>query len=324
MLNGKRILLTGGTGSFGQEFVKIALKEYNPKKLVIFSRDELKQSEMMKTWNEKQYPCLRYVLGDVRDEKKLVGVFRDIDYVIHTAALKQIPMSEINPAEFIKTNIIGTMNIINAAKYAHVEKILALSTDKACNPINLYGASKLCADKLIVGAERSEISGTKFSVIRYGNVLGSRGSAVTFFREKAKTGVLPITDLRMTRFWLTVEQAVRIIIKTLSISEGEDIFVPKIPSMKLVDLATSVAPGCKLEVVGIRAGEKLHEVLLTKDDSRNAVEFDDHYVVQSNPDKLEKLLAKGGKRCPDGFIYSTDENKDWLTSDELKELIKFV
>lgn len=328
MLNGKNILITGGTGSFGKKFLQIVLENFNPKKLIIFSRDELKQFEMSQKWSEKKYPCLRYLLGDVRDREKLMSAFQGIDYVIHAAALKQVPAAENNPVEFIKTNIIGAMNIIDAAVFNKVEKVLALSTDKACNPINLYGATKLCSDKLFVADNASgNTNDTKFCVVRYGNVLGSRGSVVPFFKERSKTGILPITDARMTRFWITLDQAVHFVIKTLELSKGGDIFVPRIPSMKIIDLAKAIAPECKLEMVGIRPGEKLHEVLISEDDTRNTVQFGECYVIQPNQEKRDNLISldgKNGRLCPDGFCYSSKDNSDWMTVDELRVLVEKI
>ena len=245
MLNNKSILITGGTGSFGKKFIQIVLASYQPKRLIIFSRDELKQFEMMQTWKPSEYPCLQYILGDVRDKSRLCRVFEGVDYVIHAAALKQVPSAERNPEEYIKTNVIGAMNIIEAALQTGVKKVIALSTDKACNPINLYGATKLCADKLFV-AENNVVlpSRTQFSVVRYGNVVGSRGSVIPFFRERAKTGVLPITDERMSRFWITLDQAVHFVLLSLIRTKGGEIFVPRIPSMKISDLASAIGPEC--------------------------------------------------------------------------------
>lgn len=322
MLNGKNILITGGTGSFGKKFIQIVLSQYKPKSLVIFSRDELKQFEMVQRFNPSQYPCLKYVLGDVRDRERLMRVFNGIDYVIHSAALKQVPAAELNPEEYIKTNVLGAMNIIDAALNNGVEKVIALSTDKAANPINLYGATKLCSDKLFVAANiYSQDKGTRFGVVRYGNVLGSRGSVIPFFKERAKTGVLPITDERMTRFWITLDQAVHFVIHCLENSKGGEIFVPRIPSMKIMDLAKAIAPECRTEVVGIRSGEKLHETLISEDEARNSVEFKECYIIQPNPEK-RRALAKGeGRVCDEGFRYTSETNKSWLTVPQLRELI---
>jgi UDP-N-acetylglucosamine 4,6-dehydratase len=327
MLNQKTILITGGTGSFGKKFIQIVLENYKPKKLIIFSRDELKQFEMSQRWSVKRYPFLQYVLGDVRDKERLMSVFHGVDYVIHAAALKQVPAAEHNPSEYIKTNIIGSINVIDSAISNHVKKVIALSTDKACNPVNLYGATKLCADKLFVAANISREVNTQFTVVRYGNVLGSRGSVVPFFKERAQTGVLPITDPRMTRFWITLDQAVHFVVKSLELSRGGEIFVPRIPSMKIVDLAQAIAPDCRYDTVGIRPGEKLHETLIGEDDARNTVQFNECYIVQRDPHVREELINQrngGGKLCGDGFSYTSNNNSDWLTVDELRRLIDVI
>lgn len=325
MLNGKNILVTGGTGSFGKKFIQIVLSQYKPKSLVVFSRDELKQFEMVQRFNPAQHPCLKYVLGDVRDRDRLMRAFNGIDYVIHSAALKQVPAAELNPEEYIKTNVLGAMNIIDAALNNGVEKVIALSTDKAANPINLYGATKLCSDKLFVAANiYSQEKGTKFGVVRYGNVLGSRGSVIPFFKERAKTGVLPITDDRMTRFWITLDQAVHFVIHSLENSKGGEIFVPRIPSMKIMDLATAIAPECKTEVVGIRSGEKLHETLISEDEARNSVEFKECYIIQPHAEKRKALTRGEGKICPEGFRYTSESNNSWLTVPQLRELIEKI
>ncbi len=327
IVNNKAILITGGTGSFGKKMVQILLSEYRPKRLIIFSRDELKQFEMAQKWNPSKYPCLEYILGDVRDKDRLMRVFEGVDYIIHSAALKQVPAAEKNPSEYIKTNVLGAMNIIDAAVSNNVQKVIALSTDKACNPINLYGATKLCSDKLFVAANTSAWHGkTKFIVVRYGNVLGSRGSVIPFFKERAKTGVLPITDKRMSRFWITLDQAVHFVLMALARGKGGEIFIPRIPSMKIVDLAKAIAPDCRIEIVGIRPGEKLHETLLSEDEARNAVQFKECFVVQNNFLMRKGLLkdtgkALGGKPCPEGFRYTSDLNDDWLSVDELREMV---
>ncbi len=323
MLNGKNILITGGTGSFGKKMVQVVLSQYRPKSLTIFSRDELKQFEMSQIFSPLKYPCLKYVLGDVRDANRLARVFDHIDYVIHAAALKQVPAAEANPEEYIKTNVLGAMNVIEAALDNNVKKVIALSTDKAANPINLYGATKLCSDKLFVAANiYSAREKTKFAVVRYGNVLGSRGSVIPFFKERAALGVLPITDERMTRFWITLDQAVHFVINSLSASKGGEIFVPRIPSMKIVDLAKAIAPKCKLQFIGIRPGEKLHETLISEDEARNAVEFKQCYIIQPLL-KQRRLLASdkkgGGKLCSEGFRYTSDGNRDWLSVEQLRE-----
>ncbi len=329
MLNGKTILITGGTGSFGKKMVQIVLAHYKPKTLIVFSRDELKQFEMAQTFSPLKYPCLKYVLGDVRDLKRLARVFDGVDYVIHSAALKQVPAAEANPEEYIKTNVLGAMNVIEAALDNKVKKVVALSTDKAANPINLYGATKLCSDKLFVAANvYSASAGTKFSVVRYGNVLGSRGSVIPFFKERAASGVLPITDKRMTRFWITLDQAVYFVINSLEASCGGEIFVPRIASMKIIDLAKAIAPDCKFQMIGIRPGEKLHETLISEDEARNCVEFKQCYIIQPDSQRRQELLSgaknDGAKICAPGFRYTSDENPDWLTVKQLRELSKKI
>jgi UDP-N-acetylglucosamine 4,6-dehydratase/5-epimerase len=326
MLNGKTILITGGTGSFGKKFVQIVLDNYSPKKLIVFSRDELKQFEMSQRWSIANYPCLRYLLGDVRDRDRLTRAFYGVDYLIHAAALKQVPAAEYNPTECIKTNIIGAINVIDAALHNNVKKVVALSTDKASNPINLYGATKLCSDKLFIAA--NVYSGfdkdTNFSIVRYGNVLGSRGSVVPFFEERAKTGILPITDPNMTRFWITLDQAVHFVIKILEIAKKGELFVPKIPSMKITDLATAIAPECKQEIVGVRPGEKIHETLIGEDEGRNTTEYNDCYVIRQRKYSQGLIIDNGGKPCPEGFKFTSDNNKNILTIEELRETLKLI
>ena len=324
MLNGKTILITGGTGSFGKKCTEIILKKYNPEKLIIFSRDELKQFEMSQVFSENEYPCIRYFIGDVRDKDRLYRVFDGVDYVIHAAALKQIPAAERNPFEVINTNIIGAQNVINAAIDRGVKKIIALSTDKAANPINLYGATKLCSDKLFVsGNTYSGWHGSRFSVVRYGNVIGSRGSVIPFFKKMKETGRIPITDSRMTRFWITLEQGVEFVIKCIDICIGGELLVPKIPSMNIMDLANAIAPDCEYEIVGIRPGEKLHEVMITEDDSRHTLEFDEYYVVEPEFHSWsnERHVNNGGKAVKEGFLYASNLNDKWLTIEELRSLI---
>jgi UDP-N-acetylglucosamine 4,6-dehydratase len=324
MLNNKTILVTGGTGSFGHKFVELVLKNYQPKRLIIFSRDELKQFEMRSLFPESKYPMLRYFIGDVRDKERLSRAFDGVDIVVHAAAIKQVPAAEYNPLEAIKTNIMGAANIIDIAIDRNVERVLALSTDKAANPINLYGATKLCSDKLFVAANayagRHE---TKFSVVRYGNVVGSRGSVVPFFMKMKETGILPITDRRMTRFWITLDQGVQFVFKCLQDMHGGEIFIPKIPSTNIMDLAQAVAPGCKHEFVGIRPGEKLHEVLVPEDDARRTLELKDYYIIQPELDFWKKYQSQLGdaKICPDGFSYSSDNNKERLSVEQLRSLI---
>jgi UDP-N-acetylglucosamine 4,6-dehydratase/5-epimerase len=327
MLNGKTILITGGTGSFGKKMVQVILEEYKPEKLIIFSRDELKQFEMSQRWSMKKHPCIRYFLGDVRDKERLNRAFHGVDYVIHAAALKQVPAAEYNPAEFIKTNILGGMNVIDAALLNRVKKVIALSTDKACNPINLYGATKLCADKLFVAANvYTGHDKTIFSVVRYGNVVGSRGSVIPFFKERAKTGVLPITDTRMTRFWITLDQSVHFVLKVLELAKGAEIFVPKIPSMSIVDLAKAIAPDCSHNVTGIRPGEKLHESLIGEDEGRNTIEYNECYVIRKNLSEGESLsdIDNEGHLCPEGFQYTSDSNSQKISIEELRSVIEQI
>jgi UDP-N-acetylglucosamine 4,6-dehydratase/5-epimerase len=322
-LQGKSVLVTGGTGSFGKRFVATALERLNLKKLVVFSRDELKQFEMQQRLDA---PNLRYFIGDVRDEARLHRAFEGIDVVVHAAALKQVPAAEYNPFEAIKTNVIGAENIINAAIDNGIERVIALSTDKAANPINTYGATKLCSDKLFVaGNVYAGARDTRFSVVRYGNVVGSRGSVIPFFVSRKKTGLLPITDPRMTRFWITLQQGVDFVIDCLERMHGGELYVPKIPSMNIMDLATAIAPDCKTEIVGIRPGEKLHEVMVTEDDARNTVELDDRYVVLPQFDYGWIPAAYGSsKRCEDGFRYASDTNERWLTRDQLVDMTKHI
>lgn len=326
MLNDKVVLITGGTGSFGKAFIASALKNQKPRKLIVYSRDELKQFEMRRLFNEKAYPMIRYFIGDVRDRERLYRAFDGVDVVIHAAALKQVPAAEYNPLEAIKTNVLGASNVIDAAIDRNVKTVVALSTDKAVNPVNLYGATKLCSDKLFVAANNyAGPHGTKFSVVRYGNVVGSRGSVIPFFLNARKTGVLPVTDKRMTRFWITLEQAVAFVMRSLEMMEGGEIFVPKIPSMNIMDLAKAVAPECKTPVVGIRPGEKLHEVMVTEDDARDTLDYPDRYVIlPADPEWKAKFgkTAKGVKLCSEGFRYSSDGNKDWLTVAQLRTMIQ--
>lgn len=318
----KNILITGGTGSFGKKFTQIVVTEYNPKKVIVYSRDEFKQFEMHKQFIQYEEK-LRFFIGDVRDKERLNRAMHGVDFVVHAAALKQVPAMEYNPAEAVKTNILGAMNVIDCAIENRVTKVVALSTDKACNPINLYGATKLCSDKLFV-AGNHYVGGEKprFSVVRYGNVVGSRGSVIPFFLEKRKTGVLPITDKRMTRFWITLEQGVRFVIKAFERMFGGEIFVPKIPSMKITDLAEAIAPECKMEIVGIRPGEKLHEVMISEDDARNTVELEDCYIIQPAFHWWDRNNHPQGKSVPEGFRYASDTNEKWLTKKELKEMIR--
>src|ERR1700723_431397 len=314
------VLVTGGTGSFGKKFVEIMLKEYPPKRLVIFSRDELKQHDMRASGIN--HPSLRYFLGDVRDPGRLERAFAGITIVVHAAALKQVPACEYNPFEAIQTNIIGGRNVIDAAINQGVRRVLALSTDKAVNPINLYGATKLCAEKVFVQANSyAGARDTRFSCARYGNVVGSRGSVIPIFQEQRRRGKITITDPRMTRFWLTLEQGVRLVIRCIEQMHGGEIFVPKIPSMRLADLAETVAPGCKVECIGIRPGEKLHEVLVSEDESRQTLETEDMYVIQPSHPWWKSDNWIKATPLPDGFRYSSDNNERWLTRRELEELV---
>jgi UDP-N-acetylglucosamine 4,6-dehydratase len=323
ILDGKNVLVTGATGSFGKRFVRHVLERHKPARLVIFSRDELKQFEMQQ---QIKSPVLRYFLGDVRDPERLHRAFDGVQIVIHAAAMKQVPASEYNPMEAIKTNIIGAENIINVCIDQEVERVIALSTDKAANPVNLYGATKLCADKLFVAA--NALSGkhrTRFSVVRYGNVVGSRGSVIPFFMQKRAGGVIPITDVRMTRFWITLGQGIEFVLSGLEQMRGGEIFVPKIPSMKVTDVAQVVAPGCRHEVIGIRPGEKLHEIMITPDDALNTAEFARHYVIEPSAgwwDQAKYLKDSGGARVAEGFQYSSDRNPEWLQPAQLAEILK--
>jgi UDP-N-acetylglucosamine 4,6-dehydratase len=321
LLRDEVVLVTGGTGSFGKQFVETVLRSGAPRKLIIFSRDELKQFDMRQHFSEQKYPCMRYFIGDVRDRDRLYRAMDGVDIVIHAAALKQVPTAEYNPIEVIKTNVLGGANIIDAAIDRNVQKVIALSTDKAANPINLYGATKLCSDKLFVAANGySGHHGTQFSVVRYGNVMGSRGSVIPFFQQMRETGVLPVTDPKMTRFWITLEQAVQFVLQCLERMHGGEIFVPKIPSMNIVDLARAIAPECRLDIIGVRPGEKLHETMVPEDDARNAVEYDDYFVIRS-PSANGSVNRNGGKPCPEGFRYSSDNNSQWLSVDELQRLV---
>jgi len=319
----KVVLVTGGTGSFGRKFIEVLLARHSPRKIIVFSRDELKQVEMQQDRRYSDQGVLRFFLGDVRDKERLARAFDGVDVVVHAAALKQVPAAEYNPFEVIKTNVLGAQNIIECAIDKDVKKVVALSTDKAANPINLYGATKLCSDKLFVaGNAYVGRHGTVFSVVRYGNVVGSRGSVIPLFLRKRKEGVLPITDERMTRFWITLEQGVEFVMDCFGRMSGGEIFVPKIPSMRMADLAHAIAPDCRLEKIGIRPGEKLHEVMVTEDDARNTVEYPDRFVILP----LFEWGSPGnwldtGTRCGDGFRYGSDTNDRWLSR---KELIRMV
>jgi len=323
MLDNKSILITGGTGSFGRRYVKTLLERFRPRKLIVYSRDELKQFEMQQEFSD---PCMRYFIGDVRDRERMVQAMNGVDIVIHAAALKQVPAAEYNPLECIKTNIHGAENVIDAALANNVEKVIALSTDKAANPINLYGATKLVSDKLFVAA--NNVAGThrsRFAVVRYGNVVGSRGSVVPFFRKKIASGAdsLPITDARMTRFWITLQEGVDFVLKNLDRMHGGEIFVPKIPSVRMVDLATAMAPSLPQTIIGIRPGEKVHEVMCPADDSHLTLEFDDHYVIKpailfsEAVDFTRNKLGEVGTPVEPGFEFHSGTNPRFLSIDEI-------
>jgi len=325
MFNNKKILITGGTGSFGKKFITMLLKRYNPKKVIVYSRDELKQFEMQQKFND---PCMRYFIGDVRDEARLEKAMYKVDYVVHAAALKQVPAAEYNPMECIMTNVHGAQNVINAAIACGVKKVIALSTDKAANPINLYGATKLCSDKLFTAANAMVGDReTRFAVVRYGNVVGSRGSVVPFFKTLVANGAkeLPITDERMTRFWLKLEDGVNFVFKNFERMQGGEIFIPKIPSMRVVDLAKAIAPELPIKVIGIRPGEKLHEVMCPSDLYYDTVEFADHFVIKpsfsvKNIDYSTNAIGEKGKPVADGFDYNSGNNPHFLTVEELREM----
>jgi UDP-N-acetylglucosamine 4,6-dehydratase/5-epimerase len=314
------VLVTGGTGSFGRKFVELMLRDHHPQKLIIFSRDELKQHDMQIAGFD--HSSLRYFIGDVRDQQRLERALAGVTVVVHAAAMKQVPACEYNPFEAIQTNVMGARNVIDAAINAGVQRILFLSTDKAVNPVNLYGATKLCAEKMFVQANAySGAQDTRFSCARYGNVIGSRGSVVPIFLKQRESGRLTITDPRMTRFWITLDQGVRFVVRCVEQMHGGEIFVPKIPSMKMLELAEALAPGCEIQVVGIRPGEKLHEVLLSEDEARQAAELEDMYVVQPAYSWWAKENWINARPCPDGFRYASDANSRWLSAEQLFELI---
>jgi len=327
MLNNKTILITGGTGSFGKCFTKYVLTHYNPKKIIIYSRDEFKQFIMQNEFKEYK-DKLRFFIGDVRDLDRLKRAFKGVDYVIHAAALKQVPACEYNPNEAIKTNIHGAMNIIEAALDSDVKKVVALSTDKAVNPVNLYGGTKLVSDKLFIAANAYAGAGDLcFSIVRYGNVAGSRGSVIPFFKNIIENGgkELPITDYRMTRFWISLTEGVQLVIKALEESKGGETFISKIPSFKITDLAQAMMPGCEMPEVGIREGEKLHEIMVTVEDSMTTYEYDKHYIVYPQMVWSEdKMPVPTGKKVEEGFSYSSGNNTVWLTVDEIKERLKEI
>ena len=318
-LRGRNILITGGTGSFGQKCTEILLEKWDPQRLVVFSRDELKQHEMRQKFTD---PRIRFFIGDVRDRDRLYRAMNGVDAVIHTAALKQVPACEYNPFEAVKTNILGGVNVIDAAIDCGVDRVIAVSTDKAVNPVNLYGATKLCAEKLFVqGNAYSTHGGTRFSCARYGNVMASRGSVIPIFIQQRTTGTVTITDKRMTRFWITLDQGVEFVLRGLQWMRGGEIFVPKIPSMSIMDLAAAIAPGCEVKFTGIRPGEKIHELLLSPDESRQALEFSDMFVIQPSHSWWDVGEPDGGKSLSDGFRYGSDNNPNWLTVEKIQEMV---
>ncbi|MDY6845548.1 MAG: UDP-N-acetylglucosamine 4,6-dehydratase (inverting) [Chloroflexota bacterium] len=317
----KSVLVTGGTGSFGRKFVEVMMEAYHPNRLIVYSRDELKQHEMRTSGLD--YPNLRYFIGDVRDLPRLKRAFNGVDVVVHTAALKQVPACEYNPMEAIKTNILGSSNVVDAALDAGVKKVLALSTDKAVNPVNLYGATKLAAEKLMI--QSNAYAGgmtTRFSCVRYGNVVGSRGSVVPLFIQQRANGEITLTDERMTRFWISLDQGVQFVIRCIEEMQGGEVFVPKIPSMKMVDLARALAPKAKIKIIGIRPGEKLHEVLISEDEARSTIELDDMFVVQPVAALwFGYSWSDAGRSLPDGYHYASDNNSDWLTVEEIQKMV---
>jgi len=317
-LKDKSIMITGGTGSFGKKCVEILLKIGAPRKLIILSRDEFKQHEMQQQFN---HPSLRFFIGDVRDRDRLLRAMDDVDIVIHAAALKQVPACERDPFEAVKTNIMGAVNVIDAAVDSGVKRVIALSTDKAVNPANLYGATKLCAEKLFVqGNTYSGSGGTKISCVRYGNVVGSRGSAIPLFQQQKSGGVITVTDKRMTRFWITLDKGVEFVLGCLQTMRGGEIFVPKIPSMNIMDLVKAIAPECEVKFTGIRPGEKVHEVLISPDEARQTLEFPDRFIIQPVHSGGGASEWNEGIQLSDGFLYSSDNNPSWLTVDELQEM----
>jgi len=335
MFNNKSILITGGTGSFGKQYIRTILKNYSPKKIIIYSRDELKQFVMQThEFSKSKYKGLRYFIGDVRDRERLTMAMHDVDYVIHAAAMKHVPAAEYNPMECIKTNIYGAENVIHAALANNVDKVIALSTDKAASPINLYGATKLASDKLFVAANNIRGSNrTKFSVVRYGNVIGSRGSVVPFFQKLINDNAkfLPITDSRMTRFWITLQEGVDFVLKNFKRMQGGEIFVPKIPSINIVDLAAAMAPNLRQDIIGIRPGEKIHEIMCPLDDAHLTLEFDDHFIIRptivfsDNQNEFSpNAIGEIGQTVADDFEYCSEKNKDFLTVEQIAQLNKTI
>jgi UDP-N-acetylglucosamine 4,6-dehydratase len=327
MLNNKTILVTGGTGSFGQKFIQTVFEKYKPKKVIVFSRDEFKQFEMAKIFPTEKYP-IRYFLGDVRDRERLGRAFHGVDYVIHSAALKQVPALEYNPMEAVKTNIMGADNLIHAAIDCGVKKVIALSTDKAVNPVNLYGATKLAAEKTFVAANAYAGGRVIFGVVRYGNVMGSRGSVIPYFLDLKQKGIkeFPITDKRMTRFWMLLEESVALVLKALEHSVGGEVFIPKIPSMNIIDLAKAIEPKCTFKFFGIRPGEKVHESLFSEDESRNTILYKDMYVILPSFGNEDDVFNKykQSPKVEEGFVFRSDTNDEWLTIKQLQERIKKI
>ncbi len=320
---GKTVLVTGGTGSFGKKLISTLLTRFNPKKVIVFSRDELKQYEMAHTAPFAGNPKIRFFIGDVRDKERLMQALHGVNIVVHAAAMKHVPIAEYNPFEVILTNVIGAQNVISASLANNVEKVIALSTDKAANPINLYGATKLCSDKLFVAANAySGTAPTRFAVVRYGNVIGSRGSVIPLFKKMKAAGApfVPITDERMTRFWITLEQGVAFVIQSLELMHGGELFLPKIPSMNLIDLKNAIVPEIPVKVVGIRPGEKLHEVLIPKEEARHTLELENMYIVEPNFEWWKTANHPGGKSLPEDFEYRSDNNTQWLTMDQLRAI----
>ena len=325
-LDDKTVLVTGGTGSFGQQFIRTVLQNFKMRRCIVFSRDEQKHYDMSQTFPVERYPCMRYFIGDVRDVDRLELAMRDVDYVVHAAAMKHVPLAEYNPFECVMTNIHGAENVVKAALRKGVKRVIALSTDKAANPINLYGATKLAADKIFIAANNlAGAGGTEFSVVRYGNVIGSRGSVIPFFRQLIAEDMphLPITDERMTRFWITLDQGVQFVLSCLRMMRGGEVFVPKIPSMRIVDVARCLAPGKPIEVIGIRPGEKLHEVMVPADEARATLDHGDRYIVlptfMASPDAVYR--AAGATPVKNDFSYASDSNEEWLSGDELTEMV---
>ena len=319
ILDGKTVLLTGGSGSFGQKFSDILLKRYNPKSIRVYSRGELLQMQMDQKFKNDR---LRFFIGDVRDAKRLDRAMSEADIVVHAAALKHVPACEYNPLEAVKTNIDGTANVINSAINNEVEKVMLISTDKAVHPVNLYGATKMVAEKLIVqGNSYAGGKKTRFSCVRYGNVIGSRGSVIPVFKEQKKSGVITITDERMTRFWITLDQGVNFVLSCIEKMQGGEIFIPKIPSMKLMDLADAIAPHMEIKITGIRPGEKIHEVLLTEDEARHSLEYDSYFIIEPEHNFWKGDHTNNGKKLPDNFRYDSCSNTKWLSIEELQKLV---